>query len=754
MVHPYNIVYTAIIPKLCNLFDAKCKIHSSITAETQACNSTNANFHHQCSPMIIILSLLLVVLPSSANLIFNFTSFNPNNHELSYYGDAAPSNPVIQLTRNQQDKEMHWSTGRVTYQKLFRLWDKDSGELADFTTRFSFTINSGDQSVYGDGIAFFLAPDGFKLPPKQEGSGIGLVGADHVLNSTLNPFIAVEFDTYRNDWDPPGDHVGININSMVSVKNVTWSNLVANGQRNVARVSYNSSAKRLSVAFTGFDQTGVFTQRLSQLVDLKEYLPEYVSIGFSASTGDYFEIHTIHSWDFNSSLPTHDEIIGPIGSEISINSSAPSPSVVTLLQPVLHQSQRQFKVVLGIGLGLGLCALISGFFMFGCLKKRRIIFQKRDEEDVFGDTKEYEIETGPKKFSYKQLALATKNFSEGEKIGQGGFGGVYKGFMRETNSYVAVKKISSGSKQGIKEYAAEVRTISQLRHKNLVQLVGWCHEGKELLLVYEFMSNGSLDSHLFKGSFLLTWAMRYNVARGLASALLYLQEEWEQCVLHRDIKTSNIMLDSNFNAKLGDFGLARLVDHEIGCQTTILAGTMGYMAPECVLTGRAGKESDVYSYGVVALELASGKKPIDPMAKDCHRRLVDHVWDLYGRGMLSHVADPKLESDFDEGEMECLITVGLWCAHPDPKVRPTIKQAIQVLNFEAPLPNLPKTVPTPTFSATPITMSAFWSSPLVDLTGSGRDYTMCSSSSDEVKSSKHTGSSSASSSASFVDDTQ
>ncbi|KAL4555906.1 hypothetical protein LXL04_038538 [Taraxacum kok-saghyz] len=701
--------------------------------------------------MIILLSLLLLVLPSSANLTFNFTSFNPNNHELSYYGDAAPSNPVIQLTRNQQDKEMHWSTGRVTYQKLFQLWDNDSGEVADFTTRFSFTINSGDQPVYGDGIAFFLAPEGFQLPPKQEGSGIGLVGGDQVLNSTLNPFIAVEFDTYKNDWDPDGDHVGININSMVSVKNMTWSSSVYNGQKNVARVSYNSSEKRLSVAFTGFDQSGVFTQRFSQVVDLKKYLPEYVTIGFSASTGEYFEIHTLHSWDFNSILPTDDEIIGPnpVGSDITMNSSAPSPSIPEIAMNPVYESQRRFKVVVGVGIGLGfsVCALITGFFMFGCLKKRRIILHEKD-------TPEFEIETGPKKYSYKELALATKNFSEGEKIGQGGFGGVYKGFLKETNCHVAVKKISSGSKQGIKEYAAEVKTISRLRHKNLVQLIGWCHEGKELLLVYEFMANGSLDSHLFKGSSLLTWSMRYNVARGLASALLYLQEEWEQCVLHRDIKTSNIMLDSSFNPKLGDFGLARLVDHEKGCQTTILAGTMGYMAPECVLTGKAGKESDVYSYGVVALELASGKKPIDPMAKDGHRRLVDHVWDLYGRGLISQVADSKLEGDFDEGEMECLITVGLWCAHPDPNVRPTIKQAIQVLNFEAPLPNLPKTVPTPTFSTTPITMSAFWASPLVDLTGSGRDYTVCSSSSDEVKLYKRTNSSSGSSSTSFIDDTQ
>jgi serine/threonine protein kinase len=144
----------------------------------------------------------------------------------------------------------------------------------------------------------------------------------------------------------------------------------------------------------------------------------------------------------------------------------------------------------------------------------------------------------------------------------------------------------------------------------LVQLIGWCHEREELLRVYEFMPNRSLDIHLFTGESLLIWAMRYKVAKGLASALLYLHEEWEQCVVHRDIKSSNIMLDSNFNAKLRDFGLARLVDHLKGSQTVVLAGTIGYMAPECVTTGNASKESDVYSFEIVALEIACGRKPI------------------------------------------------------------------------------------------------------------------------------------------------
>ncbi|KAL6557340.1 hypothetical protein OROMI_017690 [Orobanche minor] len=259
-----------------------------------------------------------------------------------------------------------------------------------------------------------------------------------------------------------------------------------------------------------------------------------------------------------------------------------------------------------VGLVVGGGVILAGVFglvwLIFCRKRREAAGESSDDDARVlhnFNPEEFEKGTGPRKFSYNELALATSNFAEGEKLGEGGFGGVYRGFIKDTNSYVAVKKISRGSKQGLKEYAAEVSTISRLRHRNLVQLIGWCHE-KKLLLVYEFMPNGSLDSHLFKEKSLLTWEVRYKIAHGLASGLLYLHQEWEQCVLHRDTKSSNVMLDSNFNTKLGDFGLAKLVDHGKLSQTTTVAGTMGYMAMEYVTTGKASKESDVYSFGVVA----------------------------------------------------------------------------------------------------------------------------------------------------------
>ncbi|KAI4988085.1 hypothetical protein ZWY2020_029715 [Hordeum vulgare] len=214
--------------------------------------------------------------------------------------------------------------------------------------------------------------------------------------------------------------------------------------------------------------------------------------------------------------------------------------------------------------------------------------------------------------------------------------------------------------------SSEVRIISRLRHQNLVQLIGWCHGGGELLLVYELMPNGSLDTHLYGRNKVLPWPARHEIKLGLGSALLYLHQEWEQCVLHRDIKPSNVMLDASFAAKLGDFGLARLVDHGRGLHTTVLAGTMGR-------------------------PLVTAEHEDDAM------HLTQWVWDWYGGGSVLDAADERLQGEFDGKEMECVMVVGLWCAHPDQSLRPTIRQAVNALRFEAPLPSLPARMPVATF---------------------------------------------------------
>ena len=341
----------------------------------------------------------------------------------------------------------------------------------------------------------------------------------------------------------------------------------------------------------------------------------------------------------------------------------------------------------------------GGFILVGGLTMVLFALWKRNRtanEDDRALDEEFKKEMGPRRFTYNELACATNDFNDTEKLGQGGFGGVYRGFLRDVNSIVAVKKVSEGSTQGIKEYVAEVKIISQLRHKNLVQLIGWCHERSrgQLLLVCDFMPNGSLDSHLYKEVTLLVWEVRYKIVQQLASALLYLHEGSDRCVLHRDIKPSNIMLDSNFNAKLGDFGLARLVDHASASRTTDLVGTKGYIYPGCVTTRRASKELYIYSFGIVALELACGRKPVNSEAPNDQVVMLEWVRELHGRGeVLLDIVDQRLGGHFDEQQMNCLLIVGLWCAHSEYDHRPSIREAIQVLNFETPLPSLQFDIP-------------------------------------------------------------
>ncbi|KAL4625300.1 hypothetical protein ACB092_05G015700, partial [Castanea dentata] len=622
----------------------------------------------------------LLLLPNAMSISFNFPSFNTDNSNLTLQGDAdTKPDGRLHLTKDTLDGSIDKSVGRALYHEPVHLWDNSTGKLnvTDFTTNFSFIIKAVDQSA-ADGLAFFITPFNSGIPNNSDGGCLGLFSSETAINGTQNQIVAVEFDTFQNLWDPSAPHVGIDINSIVSKRNVTLpgSINITNGSTTNVRVSYDATSQNLSVFLTYATEPAYsWNSSLSYIVDLT-ILPEWVSVGFSATTGLSIELHTILSWSFNSTL----EAGFTTGNGSTKNKSG-------------------LIIDLAVSSGVVICGI--GLLWFFCWRKRAGGNTEDSGDDDSMDD-EFEKGTGPRRFTYRELLNATNNFVERGKLGEGGFGGVYKGLLSESNVEVAVKRVSKGSKQGKKEYKSEVKIISRLRHRNLVQLIGWCHEQRELLLVYEYMPNGSLDSHLFGAKIMLKWPVRYIIAQGLASALLYLHKEWEQCVVHRDIKSSNIMLDSNFNAKLGDFGLARLVDHELGLQTTVLAGTMGYLAPECFTTGTASKESDIYSFGVVCLEIACGRKPINPRVEPSKVRLVKWVWDLYGNGQLLEAVDKRLGMEFDEGQIKRLMVVGLWSCHPDPTSRPSIRQVIHVLNFEASLPNLPSKLPVPMYVGPPM----------------------------------------------------
>ncbi|BAF22805.1 L-type lectin-domain containing receptor kinase IX.1 [Oryza sativa Japonica Group] len=629
---------------------------------------------------LVSLLVMLRCLPSvvATTVSFNYSSFSNASKNITLQGSAALAGAEwIELTKGKGNNLSSGGTmGRMVYTPPVQLWDAATGEVASFTTRFSFNITPKNKSNKGDGMTFFLVSYPSRMPYMGYGGALGLTSQTFDNATAGDRFVAVEFDTYNNsflDPDATYDHIGIDVNALRSVKTESLPSYILIGNM-TAIVDYNSNSSIMSVKLWANGSTTPYN--LSSKVDLKSALPEKVAVGFSAATGSSFEQHQLRSWYFNLTLEQK--------------------------QPTGQHSRG--GVVAGATVG-AILFIVLLFTMVAILVRRRQRKKMREEEedDSEGDPiVEIEMGTGPRRFPYHILVNATKSFAAEEKLGQGGFGAVYRGNLRELGLDVAIKRFAKdSSKQGRKEYKSEIKVISRLRHRNLVQLIGWCHGRDELLLVYELVPNRSLDVHLHGNGTFLTWPMRINIVLGLGNALLYLHEEWEQCVVHRDIKPSNIMLDESFNAKLGDFGLARLIDHNVGVQTmTHPSGTPGYLDPECVITGKASAESDVYSFGVVLLEVACGRRPMSLLDNQNNSlfRLVEWVWDLYGQGVVLKAADERLNNDYDATSMECVMAVGLWCAHPDRYARPSIRAAMTVLQSNGPLPVLPSKMPVPIYA--------------------------------------------------------
>ena len=218
----------------------------------------------------------------------------------------------------------------------------------------------------------------------------------------------------------------------------------------------------------------------------------------------------------------------------------------------------------------------------------------------------------------------------------------------------------------------------------MVNLQGWCKHKNDLLIVYDYVPNGSLDSLIFKpkNNRVLPWDQRFNILKGVAWGLLYLHEEWEQVVIHRDVKSSNVLIDAEMNARLGDFGLARLYDHEKPSHTTSVVGTIGYIAPELARTGKVSTRSDVFAYGMLLLEVAAGRRPIDSSSFV----LIDHVMECHQMGRIREAVDPKLNSIYVIDEVELVLELGLLCSHHRPEARPTMRQVTRYLSRDDPLP--------------------------------------------------------------------
>ncbi|KAL1205156.1 putative LRR receptor-like serine/threonine-protein kinase [Cardamine amara subsp. amara] len=286
-------------------------------------------------------------------------------------------------------------------------------------------------------------------------------------------------------------------------------------------------------------------------------------------------------------------------------------------------------------------------------------------------------------FSLRQLKVATEDFNPLNKIGEGGFGSVYKGRLPD-GTLIAVKKLSSKSCQGNKEFVNEIGVIACLQHPNLVKLYGCCVEKNQLLLVYEYLENNCLADALFGRSGLkLDWRTRHKICLGIAKGLAFLHEDSAVKIIHRDIKGTNILLDKDLNSKISDFGLARLHEDNQSHITTRVAGTIGYMAPEYAMRGHLTEKADVYSFGVVAMEIVSGKSNANYTPdNECCVGLLDWAFVLHKKGAFAEILDPKLEGVFDVMEAERMIKISLLCSNKSPTLRPSMSEVVKMLQGE------------------------------------------------------------------------
>ncbi|CAM8926632.1 unnamed protein product [Rhodiola kirilowii] len=296
-------------------------------------------------------------------------------------------------------------------------------------------------------------------------------------------------------------------------------------------------------------------------------------------------------------------------------------------------------------------------------------------------------------FSYEELSLATDGFSQANLLGKGGFGYVHKGVL-PNGKEVAVKSLKAGSGQGEREFQAEVEIISRVHHRYLVTLVGYCISGEQRMLVYEFVPNNTLEFHLHgEGRPPIEWRSRVKIALGSAKGLAYLHEDCHPRIIHRDIKSANILLDFNFDAKVADFGLAKLSSDTCTHVSTRIMGTFGYLAPEYASTGKLTDKSDVFSFGVVLLELITGRRPVDISNKhNMEDSLVDWARSVLARAMedgdFSELADPRLEQNYDHQEMMRLVACASACIRHSARRRARMSQIVRVLEGDVSLNDL------------------------------------------------------------------
>ncbi|KAF3567156.1 hypothetical protein DY000_02017877 [Brassica cretica] len=530
---------------------------------------------------------------------------------------------------------------------------RSSPSSLSFSTEFVFAMFplQGD----GQGLAFVVSPS---MDLRYSGAATSYLGLFNRTNDnkTENHILAVELDTNPSSEaiEDSYNHVGIDVNSIVSVESADASYFndtsrknislpLASGKSILVWIDYDGLERLLNVTLAPSSSIKPSVPLLSKSINVSEIFNETMFVGFSGSTGTVKSDQYILAWSFKKG-----------GQAESLDISKPPTS-----PPKSRSKGSSLALILGTTIAGTLLIVLGGVLY--------LLYKKKKYAEVL---EQWEKEYSPQRYSFRNLYKATKGFKENQLLGAGGFGKVYKGIL-PSGTQIAVKRVYHDAEQGMKQYVAEIASMGRLRHKNLVQLLGYCRRKGELLLVYEYMPNGSLDNYLFNNQN-LTWSQRLNIIKGVASALLYLHEDWEQVVLHRDIKASNILFH----------------DRGENLEATRVVGTIGYMAPELTAMGVTTTWTDVYAFGAFILEVVCGRRPVDPERPPEQMILLKWVAICGSRDSLMVTVDSKLEGNFKAEEVKMLLKLGMLCSQSNPENRPSMRLIVQYLEGNVTVPSI------------------------------------------------------------------
>ncbi|KAF3451125.1 hypothetical protein FNV43_RR07215 [Rhamnella rubrinervis] len=382
---------------------------------------------------------------------------------------------------------------------------------------------------------------------------------------------------------------------------------------------------------------------------------------FNATVSEnYLDIHLFWAGKGTCCIPNQG-YYGPLVE--TVHAASDFIPTVSGLPPTIKERKSRVRLIVGSTVPVVIFGFVLVFAVF--------YMRRKSDSDVDEGPR-------PNSFSYAELKAATEDFSSSNKLGEGGFGSVYKGTLSD-GRVVAVKQLSVESHQGKRQFIAEIATISAVQHRNLVKLYGCCIEGNRRILVYEYLENKSVDQALFEKTDLhLDWHTRFNMCLGTARGLAYLHEESRPRIVHRDVKASNILLDAELCPKISDFGLAKLYDDKKTHISTRVAGTIGYLAPEYAMRGHLTEKADVFGFGVVALEILSGRPNSDNSLESEKIYLLEWAWTLHENKQSLGLVDPRL-TEFDEEEATRIIGVALLCTQASPMMRPAMSRVVAML---------------------------------------------------------------------------